>query len=119
MIMVWIIALLVLGLTAVYQVQQHNNLSKNTAKALSVVDVEEVIGSPEQYTGHIAVSGHVIKSEASHSYFVFGCPDGCLSMMVKYKGLIPRAGTDVVAYGEIRKSLQGKYFFEATETKVK
>ncbi len=118
-IIMWIMALLVLGLTAVYQMRQHNNLSKNMIKTLSVVDVEQVIGRPEQYTGRIAVSGRVIKSEASQSYFVFGCPDGCLSMVVKYKGSMPRAGTDVVAYGEIRKSPQGKYFFEATDTKVK
>lgn len=119
MIIVGIMALLVLGLTVIYQARHHNNLSNSTTKALSVVDVEEVIGRPEQYTGRIAVSGRVIKTEASQSYFVFGCPDGCLSMMVKYKGSMPWAGTDVVAYGEVKKSPQGKYFFEATETKVK
>ncbi len=87
------------------------------------VAVEEVLASPENFTGTIGVTGLVANIDQSKSMFFLSCKSqgavscACAKMPVKYDGQMPAVGSDIVVFGEIVTTEEGKYIFEGKEVK--
>lgn len=100
--------------------------SADTPKAdydgIKTVAVEEVLASPENFTGTIGVTGVVMDIDQSKSMFFLGCksasPCACAKMPVKYEGQMPEIGSDIVVYGEIGTTDARKYIFEGQEVEL-
>ena len=84
-----------------------------------IVDVDEMVKHPDRFKGFIGVAGKAIKVDESKASFVLGCEDACVMMPVKYRGQIPDLRSDIIVYGEIKETQDGKYIFEANEIKAK
>jgi hypothetical protein len=84
-----------------------------------VVNVDDVVSNPEEFGGVIGVEGTVTKVDEANSAFSLGCEDACILMPVKFDGRPPKEGTNVIAYGEVKKTGQAKYIFVAQEIKPK
>jgi hypothetical protein len=86
-----------------------------------IVAVEEVLASPENFTGTIGVTGKVMSIDQSKSMFFMGCKGpiscACSEMPVKFGGEMPEIGSDVVVFGEIATTEAGKYVFKGQEVK--
>ncbi len=89
--------------------------AQTTANKPKVVEVDEVVSSPEKFDGVIGVEGTVTKVDEPNSAFTLGCEDACIVMPVKFKGQLPKEGTNVIAFGEVKKTEQDKYVFVAQE----
>lgn len=111
-----LLSIVVLG---VYFVRFHNNL-KETKKTpdIKIVGVDEIVSKPLQFKGFIGVVGEVIKVGASKGMFLLGCEDACVMMPVRYKGQMPKLGSSITVFGEVKKQENGKYIFEAEEFKI-
>ncbi len=79
-----------------------------------IVNVDDVVNDPEKYIGVIGVEGTIAKVDETNSVFTLGCEDVCILMPVKFNGLVPKEGTNVIAYGEVKK-IEDKYIFVAQE----
>jgi len=86
---------------------------------IKIVSVEDVVHAPNQYKNFLGVEGIVIGVDESKNIFLLGCGDACIVMPVRYRGQMPEMKSKIIAYGEIRKSENGKYIFEAQEVKVR
>lgn len=84
-----------------------------------VVRVDDVVGDPEKYNGVIGIEGTIIKVDESNAAFTLGCEDACILMPARFNGHVPKEGTNVIAYGEIKKTEQAKYIFVAQKIKAK
>ncbi len=95
--------------------------SETEAKASKarIIDVDEVMNSPEKFEGFIGVKGTIAKIDEKNLAFTLGCEDACIEMPVKFSGQPPKEGTNVIAYGEVKKTEQEKYVFIAQEIKAK
>lgn len=96
-----------------------NSGTQATASKAKVVNVDDVVNNPEQFAGLIGVKGTIAKVDEKNSAFTLGCEDACIEMPVKFNGRLPKEGTNVVAYGEVKKTEQAKYVFIAQEIEVK
>lgn len=85
---------------------------ENDNPPIKIMNVEKIVSAPDHYIGFLGVEGTVIKVDESKSLFLLGCEDACIFIPVKYKGQIPKVGTDIVVYGEIKKQENEKYVFE-------
>ncbi len=90
-----------------------------TAGNTRIVDVDEVMNSPEKFEGFIFVKGTIAKVDEKNLAFTLGCDDACIEMPVKFSGRLPREGTNVIAFGEVKKTEQARYVFIAQEIKAK
>lgn len=79
----------------------------------SVVDLDDVVRNPEKFGGVIGVEGRVTSVDASRSLVTLSCEDGDADIPVRFNGPAPERGSDVIAYGSIEKTEQGKYIFVA------
>lgn len=82
-------------------------------------DVEKIISNPEKFKGKIGVSGKVLEIDKSKNIFLLGCEDACIRMPVKYEKELPDMGKEIIAYGEVKKDSDGKFFFKAEFVKIK
>ena len=97
---------------------ENKNAQVELGKA-KIVNVDAVVGDPEKFPGIIGVEGLVTKSDETGSTFALGCEDVCILMPVKFAGQWPKEGTNVIAYGEIKKTEEAKYIFVAQEITAK
>jgi cytochrome c-type biogenesis protein CcmE len=88
-------------------------------KTVSVVDVDDVANNPEKFVGLIGIEGSVTSVDEEKSIFGLGCEDACVLVPVAYRGALPKEGTNVIAYGEVKKTNGDKYIFVAKEIAVK
>ena len=51
--------------------------------------------------------------------FTLGCEDACIGLPVAYKGELPKSESNIIALGEVKKDINGKFFFDAKEIKYK
>lgn len=121
---VGILMAIVLGLCAwTYPVSSaaSSMTNANTTNGMKIVAVEDVLKSPENFSGTMGVAGRVIKIDQSKSMFFLGCktstPCACAMMPVKYGGQMPEIGSDIVVIGKITTTEAGKYIFEGQEVK--
>lgn len=89
------------------------------ASKAKIVDVDEVVNSPEKFAGFIGVKGTIGKVDEKNLAFTLGCEDACIEMPVKFSGRLPKEGANVIAYGEVKKTEQAKYVFIAQEIEAK
>jgi len=95
-----------------------NTAEKHTVPS-KVVEVDEIVRQPSHFKGYIGVIGKVIKVDEPKAFFVLGCEDACVMMPVRYRGQMPKMKTEIVVYGEIRKTDGGGFLFEGQEIKEK
>ena len=93
--------------------QTSTEVVSSTNTQIRVVDIDDAVNDPDRYTGIIGVRGLVSGVGASGGSFALGCKDACALMPVQYAGQVPEEGTDIIAYGEIKKNEQARYFFVA------
>lgn len=76
---------------------------------------EKLALDPAAYSGVIAVSGRVVRSEPARHRFTLGCEDSdsCVAIPVHFAGKPPAARTDVVVRGRLARDPQGRYTLEA------
>lgn len=95
--------------------------SKGDYNETKIVAIEEVLASPQNFSGTMGVIGKVMSIEQSRSMFFLGCKGAiscaCAEMPVKYDGQMPEIGSDVVVFGEVTTADSGKYVFEGQEVK--
>lgn len=84
-----------------------------------VVDVDDVVNNPEKFEGFIGVKGTIAKVDEKNFSLTLGCEDACIEMPVKFTGQSPKEGTNVIAYGEVKKTEQAKYVFLAQEIQAR
>ncbi|KUG25189.1 hypothetical protein ASZ90_004993 [hydrocarbon metagenome] len=103
----------------------YSNVSFKTTDAnpinsqVKVIDVDYIVENPEKYSGVINVEGTVKEVLDSKKFFTLGCEDACVNLPVSYKGELPKLESNIVALGEVKKDVEGKYFFDAMEIKYK
>lgn len=90
-----------------------------TSNEATVVDVDDVVNNPEKFEGFIGVKGTIAKVDEKNLAFTLGCEDACIEMPVKFSGRLPKEGTNVIAYGEVKKTEQAKYVFIAQEIEAR
>lgn len=83
-----------------------------------VVDVDDLAAHPDRFRGLVAVVGQVTKVEQSRAVFLLGCEDACVTIPVKYKGQMPKLGSQVTVYGQVQEAERGARIFEAQEIKA-
>jgi cytochrome c-type biogenesis protein CcmE len=90
-----------------------------TVSKVAVVDVDEIASQPERFSGTIGVEGPVTDVDEAKSIFALGCEDACIAIPVEYRGRLPKKGTNVIAYGKIKKTPEAKFVFVAHEIEAK
>lgn len=88
-------------------------------QTIKVISVDKIVIAPEQYKGFFGVEGRVIKVDESKGLFLLGCEDACVVMPVKWEGLMPEQGCEIIVYGKLRKSEDNRYVFQGKEVKKK
>src|SRR3989339_1370299 len=88
---------------------------QTTPSKAKVVNVDDVVNNPEKFAGLIGVEGTIAKVDEKNLAFTLGCEDACIEMPVKFSGRLPKEGTNVIAYGEVKKTEQAKSVFIAQE----
>lgn len=86
---------------------------------VKLVDVDKVVESPEKFIGLVSVEGTVKQIIDNKNLFTLGCEDECINLPVSYKGELPKVESNIIALGEVRKDVDGKFFFDAKEIKYK
>ena len=124
MMFVGILMVMVLGLcTWTYPVSSADSSMTNAdaTNGTKIVAVEDVLKSPENFSGTMGVAGRVMNIDQSKSMFFLGCktstPCACAMMPVKYGGQMPEIGSDIVVIGKITTTEAGKFIFEGQEVK--
>lgn len=96
-----------------------NTTAGTENQELMAIDVDYVVENPEKYTGVINVEGTVTEISDNKKFFTLGCEDACVNLPVSYKGDLPKVESNIIASGEVKKDVDGKYFFDAKEIKYK
>jgi len=96
-----------------------NKMDKPTSSEVKSIDVDYVVEHPEKYSGLINVEGTVKEVMDGSKFFTLGCEDACVNLPVTYKGELPKLESNIVAFGEVKKDIDGKYFFDAMEIQYK
>ncbi len=111
----------VLGFCVLSNPVSSADTSKTDYSETEIVAVEEVLASPENFSGTMGVTGKVMSIEQSRSMFFLGCKGviscACAEMPVEFEGEMPEIGSDVVVFGEITTTEAGKYVFKGQEVK--
>jgi len=92
-------------------VGKSNPQIKDSTMSVRVIDVDEVIKTPEKYQDFFGVEGRVIKVEKSRKLFLLGCDDACIFMPVKYQRGMPQVNDKIIVYGKVEKQADGRYVF--------
>lgn len=110
-----LLSIVVLG---VYLVRFHHHLNeREKTSEIKIVGVDKIVSNPLEFKGFIGVAGEVIKIDLSKGTFLLGCEDTCIIMPVRYKGQMPKLGSRITVFGEIKQEKE-KYIFEATQIKL-
>ncbi len=121
-IIVLVIVLLVALIPGIYFLQRFGDKIDSPeadADTPAVVDVDAIARHPEDFIEEpVGVSGKVVKVDESNTSFALGCDDECLMMPVTYSGAMPKLGSQIVVYGEVKKAEGGKYVFEGNDVKA-
>lgn len=97
-----------------------NNTSTNSQNAeMKLISIDKLVESPGKYAGLVSVEGTVKEVINNKNMFTLGCEDACIGLPVAYKGEMPKSESNIVALGEVKKDINGKYFFDAKEIKYK
>lgn len=97
-----------------------NNTGINSrGSEMELVNVEKIVENPEKFSGLVSVEGTVTEVINNKKLFTLGCEDVCVNLPVAYKGELPKATSNIIASGEIKKDADGKFFFDAKEIKYK
>lgn len=96
---------------------QNNEISINSKKlaGATIVPVESVAFKLSDCSGFIGIRGTVNKI-VDDKTFLLGCQDACVAVPVKYDGKIPKAGQELIIYGQLSNQA-GKYVFLAETLK--
>lgn len=104
----------------IYSNVSFNNTTNNSERTeVKLIDVDYVVENPEKYSGVINVEGTVKEIIDDKHFFTLGCEDACVNLPVSYKGNLPKLESNIIALGEVKKDVDGKYFFDAREIKYK
>ncbi|MBU0561299.1 MAG: hypothetical protein KJ799_16730 [Bacteroidetes bacterium] len=104
----------------IYSNVSFKNTTPNSVNSeVRIVDIDEVVENPEKFAGIVSVKGTVTEVIDNNKYFTLGCKDACISLPVAYKGEMPKAESNIIALGEVKKDNDGKFFFDAKEIKYK
>lgn len=113
-------AVLLLSALIIYSnIDVDNTTADSVNQELKTIDVDYVVENPQKYSGIIKVEGTVTEILDDKKFFTLGCEDACVNLPVSYKGDLPKVESSIIASGEVKKDLEGKYFFEAKEIKYK
>ena len=97
-----------------------NNTSTNSQNAeMKLISVDKLVESPGKFAGLVSVEGTVKEVIDNKNMFTLGCEDACIGLPVAYKGELPKSESNIIALGEVKKDINGKYFFDAKEIKYK
>lgn len=96
-----------------------NTTANSISSEVKSIDVDYVVENPEKYTGVISVKGTVKEVLDNKKFFTLGCEDACVNLPVTYKGELPKLESNIIALGEVKKDVDGKYFFDAMEINYK
>jgi len=88
-------------------------------QAIKTVSLDDLAEYPETFTGTIAVTGRVAKTDAASKVFTLGCEDACLNIPVKFSGELPTAGSIVIVQGQLERTEQGRFVLNAQDVKPK
>ncbi len=98
-----------------------SSADSDAAGETKILAVEEVLGTPENFTDPMGVSGKVMNIDQAKSMFFLGCKTAsscnCAKMPVKYEGKMPEIGSDIIVFGEITTTDEGKFIFTGKEVK--
>lgn len=114
--------LLTSGNSSLREKSQENSAVPKTAKNVKVVNADQIVSNPEKFADEsslVRVEGAVTNVDKPNSLFTLGCEDACIGIPVKYSGQPPKEWTRVIVYGNVRKNMNGKFFFDAKEIKYK
>lgn len=118
-----ILMAVVLGFCACTYPVSSTDASQTNYNGTRTIAVEDVLASPQNFTGIIGVIGQVASIDQSKSMFFLGCKSqggvscACAKMPVKFEGQMPAIGSDIIVFGEIVTTSVGKYIFEGKEVK--
>ena len=97
-----------------------SNTSTNSQNAeMKLISIDKLVESPGKYAGLVSVEGTVKEVINKKNIFTLGCEDACIGLPVAYKGELPKSESNIVALGEVKKDINGKFFFDAKEIKYK
>lgn len=96
-----------------------NTTANSISSDVKPIDVDYVVENPEKYSGVINVEGTVTEVLDDKKFFALGCEDACVNLPVSYNGELPKLKSNIVALGEVKKDVDGKYFFDAKDIKYK
>jgi len=96
-----------------------NTTANSITTEVKPIDVDYIVDKPEMYSGVINVEGTVKEVLDNKKFFTLGCEDACVNLPVSYKGELPKLESNIIALGEVKKDVDGKYFFDAREIKYK
>jgi len=96
-----------------------NTTANSITTEVKPIDVDYIVDNPEMYSGVINVEGTVKEVLDNKKFFTLGCEDACVNLPVSYKGELPKLESNIIALGEVKKDVDGKYFFDAREIKYK
>lgn len=104
----------------IYSNVSSKNTTANSVNAeVTLVDVDKVVENPERFSGVINVEGTVKEVVDNKKIFALGCEDACVNLPVSYKGELPKLESNIIALGEVKKDVDGKFYFDAREIKYK
>lgn len=82
--------------------------------------VDKVVANPAKFkNAPINVTGRVTKVGGGIGLFALSCEDECFSMPVKFSGMQPKPGSEVVVRGQLAKESNGRYVFNAESVTAK
>ena len=116
-----VMAVLIIVSTLLFQSKNKNLLQPTEIKdnqKIQLVSIDKFVRQPDLYKGIVGVSGTVKESTSSNSFFILGCEDACIRMPVKYDKQLPKLETKITVIGELKKTNEGKYIFNATDIKI-
>jgi hypothetical protein len=119
----WITAAVVLAVVfafaAAWTFQSGFSASNAGAPRSDTVPVDELVAHPDRFTDVIEVAGTVTKVDPASGAFAVGCEDVCVAMPVKFSGVLPAVGNDVIVRGRVERVDQQRYVFAAHAVEVK
>jgi cytochrome c-type biogenesis protein CcmE len=116
-----IVSSIVLLIAAILVYSNYSKVGTSATKKseIKLVDVDKVVENPEKFDGLVNVEGTVTEVSNDKKFFTLGCEDECINLPVSYKGDLPKLESNIIALGEVRKDVDGKFFFDAKEIQYK
>lgn len=111
---------MLLAAILIYSNIDSNDIGINSMGAeKELIEVDKIVENPEKFAGIVSVKGKVTEIIDNKKIFTLGCEDACIVLPVAYKGEMPKLESNIVALGEVKKDVDGKFFFDAREIKYR